>query len=365
MKILIDIGHPAHVHYFRNLIKLMERKGHQFFVIAKDRNVTYNLLDSYNIPYVKRRNYPKSLLGKLLQIPFTDLIVLYYAIKFKPDILLGFSGTHIAHTGMLLNKPSIVIDDTEHASFAHASYKPFAKHIITPKCFKKDFGKKQIRFDGYMELCYLHPNYFTPDPNIKKELGIEGDEKYVILRFVSWSANHDLGHTGINIEMKRRAVKEFSKYAKVFISSENELPEDIDHYRIKLSPEKMHSALAGCSLLYGESATMASECAILGVPSIFLDNSGRGYTEEEEEKYNLVSNFTESLQDQRISIQKGIEILRLSDKNLPYKQYQQQLLDDKIDVTAFFMWFIENYPESNKIMEENPNYQYNIKESTH
>jgi len=27
MKILIDIGHPAHVHYFRNFIKMMESNG--------------------------------------------------------------------------------------------------------------------------------------------------------------------------------------------------------------------------------------------------------------------------------------------------------------------------------------------------
>jgi len=34
---------------------------------------------------------------------------------------------------------------------------------------------------------------------------------------------------------------------------------------------------------------------------------------------------------------------------------------DKIDVTAFLVWFVEYYPKSAKIMKENPDYQYNFR----
>jgi hypothetical protein len=34
------------------------------------------------------------------------------------------------------------------------------------------------------------------------------------------------------------------------------------------------------------------------------------------------------------------------------------MLDDKIDVTAFYVWFIENYPQSVKMRKENPNYLF-------
>ncbi len=30
------------------------------------------------------------------------------------------------------------------------------------------------------------------------------------------------------------------------------------------------------------------------------------------------------------------------------------MLADKIDVTAFMVWFVENYPASVKVMQENP-----------
>ena len=212
-----------------------------------------------------------------------------------------------------------------------------------------------------MELCYLHPHLFKPNQDVKDLLGIKNDERYVILRFVSWFGNHDLGHNGISNENKVKAVREFSKYATVFITSEAELPGEIEEYRIKIPPHKIHDALAFAELLYGESATMASECAVLGVPAIYLDNIGRGYTDEEEKKYNLVFNFSESLEDQEISIKKGIEILKDSKDHSKWQEHRQQLLNDKIDVTAFMVWFIENYPESVKIMKENPDYQYKFK----
>jgi hypothetical protein len=39
MKVLIDIGHPAHVHFFRNAIRELESKGHAVKVTARDKEV--------------------------------------------------------------------------------------------------------------------------------------------------------------------------------------------------------------------------------------------------------------------------------------------------------------------------------------
>ena len=40
---------------------------------------------------------------------------------------------------------------------------------------------------------------------------------------------------------------------------------------------------------------------------------------------------------------------------------RQKLLDDKINLTSFMVWYIENFPESFKEMKENPDVQYNFK----
>ena len=46
----------------------------------------------------------------------------------------------------------------------------------------------------------------------------------------------------------------------------------------------MHDALAHCSLFISEGATMVSECAMLGVPSIYINSLTAGTIEKQKEK---------------------------------------------------------------------------------
>jgi hypothetical protein len=99
---------------------------------------------------------------------------------------------------------------------------------------------------------------------------------------------------------------------------------------------------------------MASECACLGTPSIFLDNDGRGYTDEEEERYGLVFNFSESLLDQTRSLEKAIDILNTPNREIEFQKRHQKMIDEKIDPTKFIAWFIEQYPMSHQEIKNNP-----------
>ncbi|MBK9737119.1 MAG: DUF354 domain-containing protein [Saprospiraceae bacterium] len=152
MRIFIDIGHPAHVHYFRNFIKIMEDKGHCIFVSARDKEVAHSLLKYYNINFASRGKGRKSLLGKLFHILEADYKIFKLAKKFKPDIFLSFGSAYAAHVSKLLNKPHIAFDDTEHAKFEHLMYYPFSDAVLNPSCFGKKLGSKQIFFDGYGTL---------------------------------------------------------------------------------------------------------------------------------------------------------------------------------------------------------------------
>lgn len=354
MKIFIDIGHPAHVHYFRNFIKIMEAKGHEFFISARDRYPVKELLEHYKIDFYNRGKGKNSVLGKLYYLVLTDIKLLIKALKFKPSMLISFNGPYTTHVGKLLNKPSIVFDDTDSASLSRKFYKPFASHILNPDVFKHDLGEKQIKFKGYMELSYLHPKYFKPDISGNEILGIKEGEDYVIIRFVNWNAHHDYGHNGISEELKYKAVKEFSKYAKVFITSENILPDELEKYRINIDPVDMHKVLRSAMLLFGESATMASECAVLGVPAIFIDNDGRSYTDEEESRYNIVFNFNESDNDVIKAIDKGVEVLK---EKRSYDHVKSEILSEKISLTDYLVWFAEEYPNSAHILKNDANYQ--------
>ena len=48
MRIFIDIGHPAHVHYFRYIINKLKMDGNDIFITARNKDVTHQLLNNYN-----------------------------------------------------------------------------------------------------------------------------------------------------------------------------------------------------------------------------------------------------------------------------------------------------------------------------
>lgn len=343
MKIVVDINHPKDVNFFKNFIWEMKKRGHEILITATEKDVSFQLLKTYEFDYINLGSYGKSLFQKVINMPMIDL-KMYKSVKsFNPDIFLGFGSIRAAHTSYLLHKKCILFEDTEHSTEQIFLYLPFVNAVYTPKCFKKDLGNKQIRFDGYSELAYLHQSYFTPNPDVLDELGIGESEYFIILRFVPWNASHDAGHTGLTLEDKRKAVAEFRKYGRVFITSENPLPKEFENYRISISQKKMHDLLYYATLLYGESATMASECAVLGTHAIFCDYAGRGYTDEEEMKYGLVYNFHNEDSMGKDSLDKALELLRNPSLFKEGKIKRTKLLNDKVNLTKFMVELIEGY----------------------
>lgn len=346
MKISLDILHPAHVHFFKNFIWEMQKHGHDVLVTVAEKDIACLLLNNYGFTYTNHGPYGKSFLQKVLNVPFKFCQLYYTVRRFNPDVYMGLASFRAAQVSFLRRKTSLIFDDTENGRAEVLLYRPFADYICTPSCYKGNLGSKQVRYDGYHELAYLHPDRFSPDPEILKKMNLEAGDKFVIIRFVGWQAVHDIGHAGMTLDTKIKAATEFSRHARIFITSERPLPPVLEPYRITIPPEEIHHVLAYATLLYGESATMASEAAVLGTPAIYLDNVGRGYTDEQEERYGLVFNFTETLEDQERSIQKGVEILSSPDIKTEWQEKRKKLLKDKIDVTGWMIDFVENHATS-------------------
>lgn len=350
------------MHLFRNFAGEMMKQKHDVFFTTRRKEISHLLLERYDLPYKVLGAHYKSMVGKLWGIIKYDFLLALVALKFKPDLFLSMGSIYNSHVAFLFRKPNILLQDTENATLQHKLSYPFADLILNPKCYRKDLGEKQFKYDGYHELAYLHPSRFEADSSILSELGVKEGERFIIMRFVSWNANHDVNHSGLTNESKVKAVKTCEKYGKVFVTSEGELPEEIKKNQIKIPIEKIHHAMAFASLLYGESATMASESAVLGVPAIFLDNDGRGYTDEQQAEFGLVFNFTESLDDQQKSIDVAEDILATTNRE-SWMVKRNVMLKDRIDLTAFLVWLINGYPETVKRLFSNETVQDRFKKT--
>lgn len=341
VKIMIGVCHPKDVHFWKNIISNLTKNSHEIKIVAWDKDVTIYLLKVYGFDYELIGKSSKNLIGKLYDMFLSDVRVLKVAMKFKPDLFLQ-GDPYLAHVSTMLRKPHIDFCDTEHANLVHLSTFPFSNRICTPSCFMKKINPaKHIPFDGYFELAYLHPNHFEPDPSILNDLGLNEGDEYIVVRFVSWGASHDIGQHGVTD--KEIFVKRLEKYGKIFITSEHELKDNFEKYRITISPEKIHHLLYYAKMYVGEGATMACEAAVLGTPSIYVNTLRLGYLDELEDKYGLVYNFSNAKDGQQSALKKAVDLLENEKLEEEWLKKREKMLRGKGELIGFFMDLIEDF----------------------
>lgn len=339
--ILVDILHPAHVHFFRNIMANLSNSGYEIIFTAREKEMTTELLDLYNLKYYlisKQKNG----LGLIFEMISRTLKLIAICLKKKPALLVGIMGPSISVVGAILRIPAWVYYDTENAWITNWFAYPLASRVYSPSCYLGKIRKNQILYPGYHELCYLHPDNFTPENEKLTINGLSIDKPFSLVRFVSWQASHDAGENGLNIENKRKIINALQKYGDVYISSEGMLPEDLKKHELNINKTDVHHLLAFAKIVIGESATMASEAAVLGTPAIYISDTHRGYTVEQEEKYGLVFNLTRS------EMPRAIELINEVMENYSeetWKSKQKKLLSEKVNAAEYLYKTITEFIE--------------------
>lgn len=331
------MSHPAHVHFFKNAIKILSQKGHNVISVTRNKEFTIDLLKAYNIKCVVLTTKGKGA-GGLIKELLEQQFKISKIIRENPiDIMLQINGIFNAPIGKYYKIPTLAFSDTENDKIANKISFTFSKHVLSPSCFDHNIGgtwKNQIHYPGYHELAYLSPEYIS-----KK---IKHEDKFLV-RFVGWGAGHDIGERGLSDKQKIELVDYLKNYGNVYISSEAPLPNEIAEFACSIHPSEIHDFMNKCKIVIGESATMASEAACLGIPAIFISNTGRGYTTEQDKKYDLIKHFR---LDQWDEIMKTLKSWTTKDLRDEWKEKRWKMLKDKIDVTSWLVDLIENYPDS-------------------
>lgn len=360
-RIIVEVGHPAHVHFFKHMIWNLEKKGHELKICAIDKDVATDLLDAYGFNYkILGINREGNFISKIPMLINSEYNMLKAAKQFNPDLFISRLTIISAYISRIFKKPHISFSDTEHKgiNINNTLSIPFTDVICTPCGFRKHLGRKHVIYDGYPTIAYLHPKYFKPNAEVLDELNLKKDEKYAVLRFAAWSAIHDIGQKGFDLELKIKLVKELEKYAKVFITSESKLDKNLEKYKLTISPEKIHDLLYYATLFVGDSQGMTAESAALGVPAVRCNSfvghpRDLGFLVELENKYGLIY----SIRDPIEALNKSLELIKTPDIKQQWARKREKLLNEKIDVTKFMTWFLENYPESFYKMKESPSIQ--------
>lgn len=341
MKVLFQLGHPAHYHLFKNTISDLQRDGHETYILIRKKDILEDLLKHSGSPYTNiLPSGKKSVFSLLLRL----WRVFWFTLRHHIDVLVG-STPEVAQVAWLLHKRSVIMaeDDASIVPQFIKAVKPFVDNYLSPvSCNNGILESKTTHYEGFHKLAYLHPNRFIPNPMVVDQY-FPHDNPYFLLRFAQLNAYHDINANahGINNNIALRLIQILLPHGKVLITSERTLSSELEPYRLKINPLDIHHIMAFATLYIGDSQSMAVEAAMLGTPSIrFNDFAGKiGVLEELEKKYQLTigipSNEPERLY-QTVNDMIATEHLRDI-----CQSRRHRMLADKIDVASFFTDFIE------------------------
>ena len=343
---LFQLNHPAHFHLFKNLINELKKRGHQVKITIKQKDVLKALLDEAGWTYENiAPNYRKNKTVAILKSLYDrDKKLLQIVREFQPNLMLGTS-PEIGHISLVTRIPSFFFgeDDVNLSKRMYAGALlcyPFFTRIISPNgCNNKQWNSKTVFYPGYQKLAYLHPNWFKANQTVT---GIK--KPYFILRFSELNAYHDKNKSGISYDVAQKLIEILKPNGNILISSEGTLHPNFKKYEFSGAKSEMHNLMANSDMIIADSQSMIVESAMLGIPNIRFNNfAGKiSVLNELENRYKLTRSISS---EKEALLYKTVKEFLKPETKSSYINYRNQMLQDKTDVTHFFIELCENYDQ--------------------
>ena len=184
MNIAVDFVHPADINFYKNAIKILIKRGDDVNIIVRQRGKLTSILQK-ELPEVDFKvigmHHP-NVYGKIFGLIERDFGLIFYLNKMDFDVGTSF-GFQICHASRILGKPSIAFEDDYEYKLPFYLAKFSATYHAMPEGIPAT-GKNILKYKGFKELAYLHPNYFKPDRKVLEQYGITPNN-YVFIREVS------------------------------------------------------------------------------------------------------------------------------------------------------------------------------------
>ena len=286
-KIWVDLDNSPHVPFFRPIIDELTKRDYELFVTARDAYQVRELLEFYGVSArIVGKHYGKHKIWKACGTCWRALALAAVVRKEKPDLAISHGSRGCVLTSSLLGIPSVVLMDYEFTSKL-PGVRPtwlMVPSVVPDDSIRWQIDSRVLRYPGIKEDVYLAS--FRPDEELKKRLGISGDELVITVRPPATEAHYHNPESEILLtEVLHGAVS--NPIARVILlprnkRQENELrsswTKDIVSGKI-LIPQHAEDGLNliwNSDLVVSGGGTMNREAAGMGVPvySIFRGRIG-------------------------------------------------------------------------------------------
>ena len=216
----------------------------------------------------------------------------------------------------------------------------FAHRIISPSVTDLGpFEKKKLSFNGNKALAHLHPAYFKPRPEILNKYNLQ-ENNFCIIRVSKINATHDIGNHGLTDKDLDSFIGYCNKFYSVIISSERKINREYEEYIFKGNPKDLTHLMYFAAIIVTDSATMASEAALMGTPNVLINKVGKKCGVNRDLFINGLQYYFDSYLESIDTIQ---EILENSNLKNNLRKKAKLYLDKCDDLNKFILSIISNH----------------------
>jgi uncharacterized protein len=285
MRVWVDVTNSPHVLFFRPLLALLEERGHDVTVTAREYAQTLELLAAAGIEHevVGPRHGGAGMTGKAAAMAGRLRALRRFARGRGFDVAFSHASHELPLTARSLGVPSAYAFDYELARLQHGLGCRAATRVVVPDAIPDDrlnaLGArphKVARFPGLKEEYYL--SNFEPDPATLDRLGLNRDLVVVVVRTPpDVSAYHRHGNPLFADVLER--LGNDPHVQAVVLARTREQQRAIGDRRLPSLVVPDHavdgpSLVALSDLVVSAGGTMNREAAALGVP-VYTAFAGR------------------------------------------------------------------------------------------
>jgi predicted glycosyltransferase len=189
MRVWIDVTNSPHVVFFRPLVALLESRGHEVTITARDFAQTLELLDDAGLPHsvVGPPHGGASRARKVRAMGARLRALRGFAASHEFDLALAHASHELPVAARSLGIPSSYAFDYEFALAQHGIGCRAATRVVVPESIPQRrldrLGArvaKVRRYPGLKEEYYLHG--FAPDEGVLAKVGIDRPRVLAVVR---------------------------------------------------------------------------------------------------------------------------------------------------------------------------------------
>jgi uncharacterized protein len=189
VRVWIDVSNSPQVPFFRPLIELLRKRGHDVDVTTREFAQTIELLSLHRIAHdvIGPEHGGASTAGKARAMAGRLRALRRYARPRNFDIALSHASHELPVVARSLGIPSSYAFDYEFARTQHRLGCRAARRVVVPEAIPQSrldrlgaSERKVRRYPGLKEEYYLHG--LVPSPTVLSELGVESTQCLVVVR---------------------------------------------------------------------------------------------------------------------------------------------------------------------------------------